>query len=372
MPKTLNFVESFDAPVAKVYEVLVSAKAHAAGTGAAATVDGKDDGIASVGSKATHWKGFLEGEFTELVPSERVVEKWRSAQWDEGVYSVCTFTLATGASPGTTSLTIEHKDVPDDWEHGWGEHYFEPMRRYFATGASLDDVAVQSAAGGGALGDDALPGDMVHLYHYPGTRGTRVLWLLHELNLPHEVHVVDFGAMKKPPYLAVNPNGTVPAATHRGATLIEAGAILEHLLRRGPTPRRGTITTAHGSHVLTPASWDDAAWARHWNYVYWTITTLDGRLINSMFGLGKLKKTGAWWRTVVQPAMLRDLALNAGGHLNGADFTATDIYMGYSLYFAHKKGYVRPEGESAPIHAYWQKISERPAFKAAFADMGYV
>ena len=358
MPKTLNFKERFDAPVAKVYEVLVSAKAHAAGTGAAATVDGKDDATAKVGSTATHWKGFLEGEFTELVPNERVVEKWRSAQWGEGVWSVCTFTLTADAED-TTTMTLEHKDVPDDWQHGWGEHYWQPMRKYFAADVSPDDVAVavQGAADGAAS-------DKVHLYHYPGTRGTRVLWLLHELGLPHEVHVVDFGAMKKPPYLAVNPNGTVPAATHCGATMIEAGAMIEYLLR--------LTRDAQGGHELTPASWDDAAWARHWNYVYWTITTLDGRLINSMFGLGKLKKTGAWWRSTVQPAMLCDLALNEGGHLNGADFTATDLYMGYSLYFAHKKGYLKPEDASAPILAYWQKISERPAFKAAFADMGYV
>lgn len=56
--------------------------------------------------------------------------------------------------------------------------------------------------------------------------------ILSELSLPYESEYVEFSSMKQAPFLAVNPNGRVPAITdpNTGITLWESGAIVEYLI----------------------------------------------------------------------------------------------------------------------------------------------
>ena len=50
------------------------------------------------------------------------------------------------------------------------------------------------------------------LYHQERTRSARVLWLLHELDVPYEIQQVNVfaGEGRKPEYQAVHPHGFVP------------------------------------------------------------------------------------------------------------------------------------------------------------------
>ena len=54
---------------------------------------------------------------------------------------------------------------------------------------------------------------MMKLYFAPSTRAERTAWLLNELGLDYELVRYKLGdkAMRSPEYLAVNPNGRVPA-----------------------------------------------------------------------------------------------------------------------------------------------------------------
>jgi GST-like protein len=65
--------------------------------------------------------------------------------------------------------------------------------------------------------------------------------LLEELGLPFEVTAVDTfrGAQHKPEYLAINPNGKVPAIVDDGVAVFDSHAILLHL------------STKHGKFVPT-------------------------------------------------------------------------------------------------------------------------
>jgi glutathione S-transferase len=65
-----------------------------------------------------------------------------------------------------------------------------------------------------------------------GINPSKVLLVLKELNLPHEAISVPLATVKNPEYLAINPNGRVPAIydPNTDLTLWESGAIIEYLV----------------------------------------------------------------------------------------------------------------------------------------------
>ncbi|MFD0738387.1 glutathione S-transferase family protein [Lysobacter koreensis] len=74
------------------------------------------------------------------------------------------------------------------------------------------------------------------LYYAPGAASLVVHWLLLELDVAHELRLVDTksGEQKRPEYLALNPNGVVPTLVVDGQPLFEAAALLMTLADRHP------------------------------------------------------------------------------------------------------------------------------------------
>src|SRR4051812_20295574 len=78
---------------------------------------------------------------------------------------------------------------------------------------------------------------MLDLYTWRTPNGRKVPILLAELELPYQLHLIDLGKQqqKTPAYLAINPNGKIPALIDReGETgepvpIFESGAILLYL-----------------------------------------------------------------------------------------------------------------------------------------------
>lgn len=70
------------------------------------------------------------------------------------------------------------------------------------------------------------------LYNAPqSTCSQRVRYALHAKGLAFEEHKLDLfaGDQLKPEYLAINPNGVVPALVHKGRPVIDSAVILEYL-----------------------------------------------------------------------------------------------------------------------------------------------
>src|SRR6478752_6495641 len=63
-------------------------------------------------------------------------------------------------------------------------------------------------------------------------RDTRVRWALEEVDLPYEVRLVSFKAMKQPAHLALHPFGQIPTYQEGGLDLFETGAIVFHIAQR--------------------------------------------------------------------------------------------------------------------------------------------
>jgi len=70
-----------------------------------------------------------------------------------------------------------------------------------------------------------------------GPNPPKVAIFLEELNVPYEFVEIDFSGVKKPEYLAINPNGRLPAIydPNTDLTLWESGAIIEYLIEQYDT-----------------------------------------------------------------------------------------------------------------------------------------
>src|SRR5688500_11247402 len=67
------------------------------------------------------------------------------------------------------------------------------------------------------------------LYTNPMSRGRIARWMLEEVGEPYRAEVLEFGAMRSPAYLAVNPMGKVPTITYGDVIVTEAAAICAYL-----------------------------------------------------------------------------------------------------------------------------------------------
>ena len=89
---------------------------------------------------------------------------------------------------------------------------------------------------------------IIDLYTFSTPNGWKASVALEELEIPYETHVVNImsGDQKKPEYLAINPNGRIPAITDRendDFAVFESGAILVYLAEKAgrlmPTDVKG-------------------------------------------------------------------------------------------------------------------------------------
>ncbi|MDZ4400330.1 glutathione S-transferase family protein, partial [Hydrogenophaga sp.] len=78
---------------------------------------------------------------------------------------------------------------------------------------------------------------MIDLYTAATPNGHKVSIALEELGLPYTLKVLDLGAgeQRSPAYLAINPNGRIPAIVDHGAggfAVFESGACLVYLAEK--------------------------------------------------------------------------------------------------------------------------------------------
>jgi len=118
----------FKAPPARLYQVLLSSKEFAAFTGMHAQIDAKEGGAFSM------FGGMIAGRNVELVSGQRIVQAWRPASWEAGVYSMVKFQLQPKDAGAV--VVLDHSGFPEgDYDHlfsGWGERYWDPLHKYLA------------------------------------------------------------------------------------------------------------------------------------------------------------------------------------------------------------------------------------------------
>ena len=128
MPYAFTLSTTIPATAQEIYDAWVDSVAHSEMTQAVASMSDE------VGAAVSASNGYITGRNLEMVPGERIVQSWRTADFaDEHEDSIITLTLEK--VEGGTLLTLAHSNVPDGQTSyelgGWEEYYFEPMTEYF-------------------------------------------------------------------------------------------------------------------------------------------------------------------------------------------------------------------------------------------------
>ena len=128
-PRTsLHYEANFKASPQRIYELLLDSKQFAALTGRPAEIDPKEGGA------FTMFGGLIVGRNVELIANQRIVQAWRPAHWNPGIYSIVKFEFREQGAQ--TRLVLDHTGFPED-EHdsldsGWKGHYLDPLAKSFS------------------------------------------------------------------------------------------------------------------------------------------------------------------------------------------------------------------------------------------------
>jgi glutathione S-transferase len=198
------------------------------------------------------------------------------------------------------------------------------------------------------------------LYHCRQARSFRVLWMLEELGLPYDLHLLPFPPrVRAREYLEVNPLGTVPFFVDGEARMTESSMICHYLAQRHPRPKL----------CIDP---DEAGHAAYLNYVSYGEATLTFPLAIHL----RYTRLEPQERRLPQAAedyrrffagrlkLIEQPLLNAP-YLCGERFTAADISVGYALSLGHS---LRLEESYQPqVRDYLARLKARPALARAVA-----
>ncbi|MEM7439849.1 MAG: glutathione S-transferase family protein [Pseudomonadota bacterium] len=200
------------------------------------------------------------------------------------------------------------------------------------------------------------------LYHSPGTRSIRPLWLLEEMGLPYELVSMRYSGkyFASDEYRAINPMGKIPALYDGDALIIESIAIMEYLLQR------------HGPSELSVAS-SDPEYATYLQWLHMAESGFANYVAVSFghsTGIERYKVSEDFDKycrfQVTKGLDMLEALLADREYVLKRGFSAADISLGYSLFFA--KTCIKAEF-GPNVKAYFKTLCTRPAFQKAMADM---
>jgi len=97
---------------------------------------------ANVGGKFSAWNGYIRGENLELESSSRILQLWRTSEFEDSDEDSLLEILLETTENGTI-IKIRHTQLPEhgmQYQQGWRDSYFTPMKAYFETKSKPGDV----------------------------------------------------------------------------------------------------------------------------------------------------------------------------------------------------------------------------------------
>ncbi len=114
----------------EIYNAWLSSEGHTAMTGSPAMASSR------VGETFEAWDGYITGENLVLEPGRRIVQSWRTTEFTS-VEQDSLLEILLVPSFEQTRLVLHHSKLPEhgtQYEQGWEDAYFAPMRSYFEAG----------------------------------------------------------------------------------------------------------------------------------------------------------------------------------------------------------------------------------------------
>jgi glutathione S-transferase len=195
---------------------------------------------------------------------------------------------------------------------------------------------------------------MIKLYGGKMNRGGRCVLALEECGLEYDLCDLDLqkGEHKKPDYLALNPNGTVPTLVDGDTVVWESIAINLYLAEK------------YGKGLM-PSAPDERAHVYQWSI--WAIATLEPHLaavfLNRVRLPEKERNAAAADAAAAKAAeylQILDEALKGKQYLVGNGFTIADVNVGHMAAWANMIGV--DLARTPNVLRWFASITARPAF----------
>jgi activator of HSP90 ATPase len=116
------------APAIEVYNAWLDSEQHSEMTGGVAVCS------TEAGDEFSAWDGYITGTNEVLIPGKKIVQNWRTEEFEDDDADTL-LTLTFQDTKDGCELTLLHENLPigeSDYEQGWNDHYFEPMKTYFS------------------------------------------------------------------------------------------------------------------------------------------------------------------------------------------------------------------------------------------------
>jgi glutathione S-transferase len=196
----------------------------------------------------------------------------------------------------------------------------------------------------------------LRIYGVARTRAFRVIWICKEIGLDYNHVPIETGpaGARRPEYLAINPNGRLPAIDDDGFILWESLAITMYLAKKHATGR------------LYPATLEGEA--RTWQWSMWALNEVDrGVNIWSLHAVRlpvedrDANKREEALKALAAPFKVLDNALADRSHLLGEAFGVVDLNVSAVISRA-----IDMDLSATPhIRAWLHRCLERPAAREA-------
>ncbi len=199
------------------------------------------------------------------------------------------------------------------------------------------------------------------LYYVPSTRAGRARWMLEELEIPYELHRLDPSVRenRQPPYLALNPLGTVPTLVDGDVVVYESLAICLYLADKFPdkglapppgSPERGPYYQWSVFSMVTLEKGLDLVNLH-------TVRLPEDKRIPQAAEMGRAR--------FLEAAAVLDQALADREYLVGGRFTTADLVTGAVLGWGKLFGLL---GDHPRLVDYVRRQVGRPAARRSRAD----
>ncbi len=215
---------------------------------------------------------------------------------------------------------------------------------------------------------------MLTVHHLNNSRSQRILWLLEELGLAHEVRRYERNAktmLAPPELLAVHPLGKSPVITDDGQTIAETGAIVEYILAKYGRGR-----------MVPPVGTEDRQ-----RYTYWLHfaegTAMPPLVMMLMFTempkrmpffvrpvgnmIGKTVQSSYLGPQIERQLDLMEAELGKSTWFAGEEITGADIMMSFPVEAAASRAGL---GARKRLTHWLSTIHARPAYQRALAEGG--
>lgn len=207
---------------------------------------------------------------------------------------------------------------------------------------------------------------MIQLHFAPATASMIPHLLLEEMGAPFELVLVDntVGAHREPAYLALNPNGLLPALCDGDLVLYETAAICLHLCDTHPKPGLAPdLGTAQRAHF--------------YKWLMWLTNTLQSALIVYFYpqrwvddgndaGVAQVKAHAQSKINGLLDQLDAELERHGGPWFMGEAFTALDPYV-FTLCRWTRNFSTRPARSLPHLGPYLQRVLARPATQRVMA-----